>query len=122
MQDRCELFNNLKLNWRKNDTIRDERIEDIETIESCRQGRLYEITLEAWRKNYERMIKGQLQEMFANLDHFKALLEELSNESVQCDSECDSVCVTELCDAAENRHCAKEAVSCSPGCVLDANN
>ena len=102
MQERCELFDHLKRNWKRSDTISDKRIEDMEIIESRRPDRLYEITWEAWRKDYECMIKGQLQEMFANLDHFKLLLEELSTESVDCNSECDSICVTELCDVIEN--------------------
>ena len=48
VQDRCQLFDHLKWNWKRSDTISDKRIEDMEIIESRRPDRLYEVTWKTW--------------------------------------------------------------------------
>ena len=117
MHDRCQLFDDLKRNWRKNDVISDKTVSGLD-LKDCQ----YWVKWRAWRKDYEHMVKGQLVELLEHLDDFKLLLEELSTESVECNSECDTVCVTELCDVIEKHQCMDETVSCSPVCVLGEKN
>jgi len=117
MHDRCQLFDDLKRNWRKNDVISDKTGSGLD-LKDCQ----YWVKWRAWRKDYEHMVKGQLVELFEHLDDFKLLLEELSAESVECSSECDTVCGTELCEVTESHQCVNETVNCSPVCALEENN
>ena len=117
VHDRLVLFDLLKQSWRKNDAISGKTVLGLD-IKDCQ----YWVKWGVWRKDYEHMVKGQLVELFEHLDDFKLLLEELSTESVECNSECDSVCVTEFCDMVENPQCMNETENCSPVSVLRENN
>jgi len=117
VHDRLVLFDQLKQSWRKNDAISGKTVLGLD-IKDCQ----YWVKWGVWRKDYEHMVKGQLVELFEHLDDFKLLLKELSTESVECNSDCDTVCVTDLCDEIENHQCMNETVNCSPVSVLRENN